>query len=158
MIRYLIATLALIGGLGYTVVECQSGDTRDAVGVALTADEMAFTVGQSGCPVNTALKSQTPQPCIQPASVPNFCKQKFTNANPPADDCCVTAGGTKGCPGEPSYTTDSPNTAKVVLNSGIKCANEPVFTCTCGVIIKFCFETAGNAGPCGTKSTSSPSC
>lgn len=154
MIRYAIATLALVGGIGYAVgADCRSEGTGDTIGVVLTADEMAFTVGQS-C-TTTGVVVANPKPCFKAASIPNQCQQNFTNDDPPQMNCCVTGGGTKGCTAEGSYNSAA---GSGYVLSPVNCANEQTFTCTCNPITKSCLSTAGNAGPCGSKNAALPGC
>jgi hypothetical protein len=156
MIRYAIATLALVGGLGYTVGgNCRSEGTGEAVGVVLTADEMAFTVGQS-CTTSGAVAAN-PKPCFKQASNPNSCQQFFSNDTPPKMNCCVQTGGTKGCTAEGSWTSQGEGD---YLFSSSDCAKEQVFRCDCDQLFNpgECRTTSGNAGACGSKNSVFPGC
>lgn len=145
------ATFLLVAAL---VVCCAAasfprGAALDDVGVGLTRSDMAFTVGQSGCPPTSGSR-QVGGACNLAAVAAPSCTSHWL--------CCCNpwTPGNSACPGENTYVASGSGTA-TFTNTG--CSNTYTqYNCVCQGFLLLCYPGSTTLTCPGNKQLLGSSC
>lgn len=131
--------------------ECRSQSGTPDTGIALSSEEMSFTVGQS-CPLNPTLIRNPAGACLVPATATGCTQSVGLFGN----NCCTAAstGGTFGCAAVPSLMNG--NTKSKNVQAPIFCGIQNIQTCVCSW--GTCSQNIAGGAGCGNKIASLPSC
>lgn len=145
------AFVVICTSISAVYAECRSQSGTTDTGIALSSEEMSFTVGQS-CPLNPNL-IRSPTLACSVTKVATGCTQStFLGVN----NCCTTGskGGTFGCTGLATLTTTTGRSKN--QEEPIQCSLQIIQNCQCSW--GTCSQNLTQGNPCGTRTASSPSC
>ena len=151
MHRNLFATVFLLGGL-VIASAAVLGSVRDGVGIPLDADEMAFSVGQTGCPTSPNYISNPG--CSYPASTPGTCTTTSSGGSP---SCCLNFAPNTACTPTPSWQASSGSDQIKTLYQSCG-STYTIISCYCAYWSNACFTGSSSQGSCGSYISTVPSC